>query len=83
MSKSILSELYINDLLGCAMSRDFSDRNSVDALKMILSHLDDLSITRAMVEQFVDKLGDISGENVQGDVTLKNTRRFDHKIVQA
>ena len=72
MSTSIVSELYINDLPGCAMSRDFSDRNSADALKMILSHLDDLSITRAMVEQFVDKLGDISGENVQGDVVLEN-----------
>ena len=60
------SELPIGELLACAMSRGCNDASSLDALKMILSHLDDLSMIRAMVEQFLDQLTDVPSNDVQG-----------------
>eukprot|EP00794_Sanderia_malayensis_P000162 gene162-774_t len=59
------SDLPSNELLACAMSRGCNDLNSADVLKVVLRHLNDLSMIRAMVEQFLDELSDVSSENVE------------------
>eukprot|EP00795_Rhopilema_esculentum_P017589 gene17589-9227_t len=74
---SLLPQAYvfdnpISDLLGQAVSRCDNGSSSVDGLKIVLANVDDLSIARAMVEQYVDQLG-----NAASDCTLGFNRCID------
>lgn len=63
--ESIISKFPISDLLGQAISHGQNDSASLDALKVILSHVEDLSITRALVEQYVDQLCNEDSQTVE------------------
>lgn len=65
----------VSDLLGRAMSHGQHDSNSLDGLKLILSNLEDLSISRALVEQYVDQLCNENIESLKGDENFQSLNK--------
>ena len=66
LPESTLLKFPVSELLGRAMSHKQNDSNSLDGFKVILSHVEDLSITRALVEQYVDQLCNEDSETLKG-----------------
>ena len=72
----------ISDLLGQALSGCENGSSSVDGLKIVLANVNDLSIARAMVEQYVDQLGNGASDCTFGKmfliIVLKSKSRFQY-----
>ena len=66
LPESTLSKFPVSNLLGKAMSHEQNDANSLNGLKVVLSHVEDLSVTRALVEQYVDQLCNEDSETMSG-----------------
>lgn len=65
LPESTLSKFPVSSLLGKAMSHGENDAPSLNGLKVVLSHVEDLSVTRALVEQYVDQLCNENSETVK------------------
>ena len=76
LPESTLSKFPVSSLLGKAMSHGENDAPSLNGLKVVLSHVEDLSVTRALVEQYVDQLCNENSETVKGMLDFESLPLF-------